>query len=186
MNMLQIPRMAFSFHGGWDEVEKQHPSIARLFLLIALPLSLLPPLMIHYAGLHHGEVFDPNVTSAQWTAAARLFFLAELVTVPAMAAFIYGVARLNRVPASFYACAAIAVLAPAPLWFSSLGLFVPNLMFNLALTGVALLCSVGLIYRGIHALLHMHEDVEALQMATVVAAVGVLAWLLLMQIVLRH
>lgn len=186
MNLLQIPKMAFSFHGGWDDVVRLHPSLARLFLLFAVPLSLLPPIMIHFAGTHYGEVFGPGVAPEQWAAAARIFFVAELVTVPVMAAFILLVARMNRVPTDYYSCAAIAVFAPTPLWLSSLALLVPNLMFNIVVGAFALFCSLGLIYRGVFALLHMHEDVQAMQMATVVAGAGVLAWLLLLQIVLLH
>jgi hypothetical protein len=38
----------------------------------------------------------------------------------------------------------------------------------------------------VYALFRMHEDVRALQMATVLTGAGLLAWLLLMQIVLTH
>ncbi|MBI2225925.1 MAG: hypothetical protein HYU44_13485, partial [Betaproteobacteria bacterium] len=77
-------------------------------------------------------------------------------------------------------------IAPIPLWLSSLVLFVPNLVVVVLVGGLALLCSLGLTYRGVYALLHMHDDVRALQMATVLTGAGLLAWLLLMQIVLIH
>jgi len=32
----------------------------------------------------------------------------------------------------------------------------------------------------------MHDDIRALQMATVITGAGLLAWLLLMQVVLAH
>jgi len=52
--------------------------------------------------------------------------------------------------------------------------------------GLGLLSSVGLIYRGVHALFSMREDIKALQMATVIAGAGLFMWLILMQIVLIH
>jgi hypothetical protein len=51
--------------------------------------------------------------------------------------------------------------------------------------GLALLCSVGLIYHGVYALFHLREDIQALRMATVTAGVGLFMWRL-MQIILIH
>ena len=45
---------------------------------------------------------------------------------------------------------------------------------------------VGSPSRVVSALLHMHEGVRALKRATVLPGAGLLAWLLLMQIVLIH
>ena len=39
MNVLQMPRMIFSFSEGWDDLIRIHPSIARLFAWVVLPLS---------------------------------------------------------------------------------------------------------------------------------------------------
>ena len=49
---------------------------------------------------------------------------------------------------------------------------------------IGLLCSLALTYRGMYALFRVREDLRAMQMATVVTGAGLLAWLLLMQIVL--
>ena len=62
MNILQMPRMIFSFSDGWDDLIRIHPSIARLFALLVLPLSLLPPAMIYYAGGRYGDVFVQGIT----------------------------------------------------------------------------------------------------------------------------
>jgi hypothetical protein len=184
MSVMQMPRMIFSFHAGWDELIRIHPSIARLFALLVLPLSLLPPAMIFYAGGRYGEVFAPSVTPGQWHAAAGIFFVAELLTVPAIAWIIHQVSRVNDVATDYHACFTLAAVAPIPLWLSSLALFIPNLLTNVVVGGVALLCSVGLIYHGVYALFGMRDDLKAMQMATVIAGTGLLAWLLLVQIVL--
>ncbi len=186
MNVMQIPRMIFSFSEGWDDLIRIHPSVARLFALVVLPLSLLPPAMIYYAGESYGDVFVPGVTPAQWHAAAGIFFLAELLTVPIMAWLIHMVARANNAATDYHACFTMAAIAPVPMWLSSLILFAPNLSVGVVVGGLGLLCSVGLIYRGVYALFSMREDIKALQMATVIAGVGLLMWLLLMQIVLIH
>lgn len=78
----------------------------------------------------------------------------------------------------------MASLGPVPLWLWSLALFIPNLLSNVVVGGLALLCSVGLIYHGAYALFGMREDLKAMQMAMVIAGTGLLAWLLLVQLVL--
>lgn len=186
MNVVQMPKMISSFSEGWDDLIRGHPSIARLFALLVFPLSLLPPAMIYYAGGNYGDVFVPGITPAQWHAAAGIFFLAELLTVPIMAWLIHLVSRINNAATDYHACFTLAAIAPIPLWLSSLTLFVPNLFVGVVVGGLALLCSVGLIYRGVYALFCMREDIKALQMATVIAGAGLLMWLILMQIVLIH
>lgn len=186
MSPLQMPSMILSFHKGWDELIKHRPSVSHIFVLLVFPLSLLPPAMIYWAGANYGDVFVAGVSPQQWQTAAGIFFLAELLTVPLMAWLMHLASRANNVAADFQECFTLAAIAPIPLWLSSLVLFVPNLVVVVLVGGLALLCSLGLTYRGAYALLHMHEDVRALQMATVITGAGLLAWLLLMQIVLVH
>ena len=186
MSPAQMPRMILSFHDGWDELIRVHPSISRLFFLLVLPFSLLPPAMIYYAGGNYGDVFAAGVSSGQWHASAAIFFIAELLTVPLMAWLMHLVSRANDVAASYHSCFTLAAIAPIPLWISSLVLFVPNLAVVVVVGALALLCSLALTYRGVYALLRMHDDIRAFQMATVITGAGLLAWLLLMQIVLAH
>jgi hypothetical protein len=186
MNVAQMPKMIWSFSEGWDDLIRFHPSVARLFVLLVFPLSLLPPAMIYYAGGRYGDVFVPGVSPEQWHVAASIFFIAELLTVPLMAWLIHLVCKINDTVNDFHNCFTLAALAPIPLWLSSLVLFVPSLFIALVVGGLALLCSVGLIYHGVSALFHLRDDVQALQMATVIAGVGLFMWLLLMQIVLIH
>ena len=186
MNPLQMPSMILSFHKGWDELVKYHPSVSQVFAFVVLPMSLLPPAMIYWAGGNHGDVFIAGVSPEQWHTAAGIFFLAELLTVPLMAWLMHLASRANDSAADFRECFTLAAIAPIPLWLSSLVLLIPNLVVGVLVGGLALLCSLGLTYRGVYALLHMREDVRALQMATVITGAGLLAWLLLMQIVLIH
>ncbi len=186
MNLMQTPKMILSFHKGWDEVIRIHPSIARLFALLVLPFSILPPAMIYYAGSNYGDVFAAGVLPAQWQSAAAIFFVAELLTVPAMAWLIHIVLKTNDVAAGYHECFTLATIAPIPLWISSLALLVPSLIFNIVVGAVAMCCSFGLIYHGTYALFGMHENLRAMQMASVISGAGLFAWLLLMQIVLMH
>lgn len=188
MKLIQLPRMVVSFHNGWDELIRLHPSISALFLLLVLPLSLLPPVMIHHAGVIYGDVFIAGVSSEQWLRAALIFLAAELLTVPFMAWVIHSVVRMNEIAADYHECFVLAAVAPIPLWLSSVALLVPNLSFNLAVGVVALGASIGLIYHGVYALFGLRDggEARAFEMATVIAGAGLLAWLLLMQITLVH
>ena len=184
MNVAQMPKMIFSSSGGWDDLIRIHPSVARLFARMVLPLSLLPPAMIYYAAGRNGDAFVPGISPAQWHAAAAIFFVAELLTVPVMAWLIHLVARSNNMAADYHACFTLAAIAPVPMWLSSLTLIIPSLPVGVVVGGLGLLCSVGLIYRGVYALFCMRDDIKALQIATVIAGAGLFMWLLLMQIVL--
>ncbi|MBE0624496.1 MAG: DUF1282 family protein [Burkholderiales bacterium] len=186
MSPSQMSKMLWSFHEGWDELIRIHPSISRMFALVVLPLSLLPPAMIYYAGGNYGDIYVPGVAPGQWHSAAAIYFIAELLTVPAMAWVMHLACRANNVPAGYHQCFTLAAIAPIPMWLSSLVLFVPNLPVCLAVGALGLLASLAITYRGIYALFRMHEDLRAMQMATVVTGAGLLAWLILMQIVLLH
>lgn len=186
MRLLQMPNMIFSFHGGWDELVRIHPTVSRMFARVVLPLSLLPAAMIYYAGGNYGDVFVAGVSPEQWHAAAGIFFVAELLTVPVMAWITHLASRANSVSAEYQDCFTISAITPIPLWLSSLVLFIPNLISGVIVGGLALACSLALTYRGVYSLLHMHEGLQAFQMAIVVTGAGLLAWLVLMQIVLIH
>ncbi len=186
MSLLQMPKMIWSFHEGWDELIRVSPSIARMFALLVLPFSILPAAMIYYAGGHYGDTFSPGTSVQQWHLAAGVFFLAELLTVPAMAWIMHLACRANDVPAGYQECFRLAAIAPIPMWISSLVLFVPNLAVGILVGALGLACSLAITYRGMYALFRMHEDLRAMQMATVVTGAGLLAWLVLMQIVLMH
>ncbi|MBE0613447.1 MAG: DUF1282 family protein [Burkholderiales bacterium] len=186
MNLLQMPKMILSFHEGWDELIRVHPSIGRMFALLVFPFSILPAAMIYYAGGHYGDVFTPGVSAQQWHFAAGVFFLAELLTVPAMAWIMHLACRANDVPAGYHQCFTLAAIAPIPMWISSLVLLIPNLAVCIVVGALGLACSLAITYRGMFALFRMHEDLRAMQMATVVTGAGLLAWLVLMQIVLMH
>lgn len=186
MSILQMPKMIFSFHEGWDDLIRIHPSMARMFMQLVLPFSILSAAMIYFAGSHYGHIFSPGASPQQWQLAAGIFFLAELLTVPAMAGIMYAVCRANGIPTSYHENFTLAALAPVPMWVSSLVLFVPNLAVCIVVGVVGLLCSLAITYRGIYALFRMHEDLRAMQMATVVTGTGLFAWLVLMQIVIVY
>lgn len=169
---------------AWLILAGVHPSLPRVFLGIVLPLSLLPPLMLYYAGTYHGDDFMPGFAARNWKNIALLFFLAELLTVGAMGSIIRWVAQLNGVTAKRESAYLLAFAAPIPLWLSALALFVPNFFFAAAAGILALGLSCVVIYHGVATLLGVREDIVAGAIAYGIMACGLLAWGMLLAIVI--
>lgn len=180
MSILSLPKMAFSSEDGWPDVEKAHPSIVKLFALLVLPLSILPPAMLYYAGVGYGDAFAEGFSAKPWGAIAALFFLAELATFGVMGWFIKDIAGVHKVDISYHDAYLLAGVAPIPLWLSSLGLLEPSLTFNAGLSAAALAMSCGLIYHGVYALCHLHEELIAAAITYGVIAAGLVSWALLL------
>lgn len=173
-----VARTAWLFAGS------VHPSLPRLFLTLVLPLSLLPPLMLYYAGTRHGDAFMPGFATRDWGSIALVFFLAELFTVTAMGPAIRGIARLNGVAADHDSSYLLAFAAPIPLWLSSLVLFVPNFFVAATVGVLALAFSCVIIYHGVGSLLRVREDIVAGSIAYGIIACGMIAWAMLLVIVI--
>lgn len=169
---------------AWFLLDRLHPSLARVFLTVVLPLSLLPPLMLYYAGTYHGDEFMAGFAQRNWGAIGLLFFLAEMLTIVAMGHIIRWVASLNGVTTDRTHATMLAFAAPIPLWLSSLGLFIPN-FFAAAAIGIAgAVAACIIIYHGIAVLLRVTEDLTAGAIAYGIMASGLVAWALLLVLVI--
>ena len=183
MKLSTLSQLPFSADRGWPEIERIHPRLVKLFAFLVLPLSLLPPAMLYYAGTHYPEVFLPQAADRDWGLIAGVFFLAEMVTLLVMGWLIREVAQTNGLRIDNHDAYLLAAIAPIPLWLSSLGLLVPSLAFNVVLALVALGVSCGIIYRGIEGLCHTREDVSAAGIVQIVTGAGLMAWALLLMLV---
>jgi Yip1 domain len=184
MNIISIPKMVASSQEGWLDLEKFHPSLVKLFSYIVFPLSLLPPAMLYYAGTNYGDEVVAGFGGKPWAVIAAVFFLAEMVTFFAMGWLIRQVAENQNVKISAHDAYMLAGVAPIPLWLSSLALLIPSLMFNVAVSLLALALSFSLVYHGVYALCHMREEVTAAGITQTVMGVGFAAWALLMVIII--
>ena len=184
MNFAHLPQLPFSSTRGWQELEKAHPPVAKVFLLLALPLSLLPPLMLYYTGTHFGESLFPGGAEKAWNLIAIIFFLAEMITFAGMGWLIKEVAGTYKVNISLHDAYLLAAICPIPLWLSSLGLLVPTLAFNAPLSLLALGLSCSIIYHGIYALCHMQEQTQAIGFTYTIMGAGIVAWVMLIVLVI--
>ncbi len=184
MNLVSLSKLPFSTTHGWPELEKIHPGLLKVFAFVVLPLSLLPPLMLYYAGSNYPEVFIKGAVNKAWGEIAVLFFLAEMLTFLGMGWLIKQVAESNRLKIDYHDAYLLAAIAPIPLWASSLGLLVPSLAFNAVLSLAALGLACGIIYHGVEGLCHTLEDMAAAVIVQAVIGAGLIAWALLLAMVM--
>ncbi|WP_254276112.1 Yip1 family protein [Halomonas sp. 3H] len=185
MNLITVVRLPFTRSVGWKELQQRRPSIPLLAWVVVLPMSLLPPLMLYYAGTHHGDAFVAGFADREWRFITTILFLAELLTFFVMGWLIHAVVNSSRQLRIDYQDAyLIAALAPLPLWSSAVVLVIPSLLLNALAVLVALGISISLVYHGLQALCQRQdEDVETMAATYTIMAAGVLAWGLLMAIV---
>jgi hypothetical protein len=176
-------RMPFSSTAGWESLRQRQPSIVLIVTCIVLPLSLIPPVMLYYAGTTHGDALASGFGAKQWEFITTIFFLAELLTFAVMGWLIHEVGNSRGAEISVYHAYLLAALAPIPLWLSAFGLFIPSLAANavISLGALGLACSI--VYHGLHGLCRMREDIEAMWITYIVMAASVIAWGLLLAIV---
>ena len=184
MNIAHLPQMPFSSTKGWEEIERSQPSVAKVFFLLALPLSLLPPVMLYYAGTHYGDTLFQGGSAKPWNLIAEIFFLVEMMTFGAMGWLIREVASTYKAEITLHDAYLLAAICPIPLWLSSLALLVPSLAFNAGVSLLALGLSCSIIYHGIDAFSHMREKMVAASFTYTVMGAGVVAWVFLMLLVI--
>lgn len=176
MNPLQYMKMLTSFHEGWDEISRIHPTVAKTFFLLVLPLSLLPPAMLLFAGSNHPEAYLMNAPLSRWEAVAAIFLLTELLTVPLMGWVIRNIADTYKIECDFKDTFLLAAIAAIPLWVSSLALAVPNLWVVLVVLPLGLLASASMLYHGTTGILNIEDEEETQALSSAAFSVGGLIW----------
>lgn len=176
MNIQTLSRMPFSSQAAWPELANVDSQVARLFLSVVVPLSLLPPAMAYLAGTHHGDAFIPGFSSKQWGQVALVFFVCELVSVGLMGWMVKAVASTWNGEVTYRNAYLLAAIAPIPLWFSSLGLLVPSFAFNVLISMIALCISCALTYQGVRGFCKIREEIEAAVITQIVFGTGMLVW----------
>lgn len=179
MNPTLLPHLIFTSDKGWPELLDRHPSITKLFLTLVLPLSALPPLMLHWHGAHYSAVALGETFARPWDLLATIFFLSEMLSYAAMGWLIGVIGANYNVTIRPYDAYLLAAVSPVPMWLSSLALFVPNLPFTLGCACVGLCLSCAILYNGIRGLCQLREEIVAAGITYAVLSAGFLAWLLL-------
>lgn len=182
MPKLHLPHMSPS--SGWTALTRTHISVLKLFLLYAVPLSVLPPVMLYYAGVTYGGRLLPALSSTQLQLIGAVFFLAELAMTFVVA---YSVQRLTEWVVSkpdFEDAYKLAVVVPTPLWLASLFLAIPNFMLIVTAVAAALILSATLIYYTVPAFLKIEDKAQASMLFGLILAIGMAAWALMLYLTL--
>lgn len=172
MNLQSLSKMPFSSGAAWPEFAILDKEVGKVFLYLVVPFSLLAAAMIALAGIQYGNGFSDSY----WIGVAAAFYFAEIVSVSLMGWLIQYTAKVYHEEISYRNSYLLAAIAPVPLWLSSLGLFVPSLMFNAVVSFVALCLSCGLIYHGVHSFCNIREHAHAGSITRIVFGAGVVAW----------
>ena len=182
MSILHIHKLFVSSHEGWGAFARMQASSLKLFVFLVLPFSLIPPLMLEYAGHHIGAILYPDTSGQAWSMAALFFLIAELITVPLMAWAIRSVANSKGIASNYRDAFMLAAVAPVPLWLSSLALFSGQIALIMAMVVLGVAGSVTLIFRGVESILKVEESLVAFDIAYTVTALGLIAWALLVML----
>ncbi len=184
MTLHDVPKLFYSYSDGWSDLIRVHPTIARLFALYVVPLSLLPPAMVTYSmEMAPGAVFPavvPQLGTAEAVGVAVAFYLAELTMVWLMASIIQDMGELVDASPGYHDAFMLAAIAPTPLWLSSLALFVPSAWIVGLAVAVAWFGSAALIFHGVCPLFGITDHGKGRLMGGFVLALGVVAWLALL------
>lgn len=179
MKMLHFPE----FH-GWDYLAHSHTPVARMYLLYALPLSLIPPLMLYYAGINYSGEMLPSLSPMQLQTIGVVFFLVETAMLFLMARIIQRLGRVIEIEPSYEDAFKLAVIAPTPLWLVTLFLFIPSFAVNLTAGALALLAVGTLIYYGVPAVFRIEEKGHAILLSGSIFAAGLVGWAAMMYLTL--
>lgn len=184
MTLHDLPKMLYSYSEGWPELMRIHPSVARMFALYVMPMSLIPPAMFVYSiSVNPGTVFPelvPHMTGFEALVIAIAFYLAQLAMVPLMASIIQQMGDVVGVKPDYHDAFVLAAVAPTPLWLAALALFVPSLWVSGVVLAVAWVASAALIYHGVLPLFRIDDKSKARLMGSFVLMAGVIGWIALM------
>lgn len=182
MAQLHLPHMPH--FAGWDTLTHSHMSVMRMFLLYALPLSVIPPAMIYYAGVTYGGNLLPALSTMQLQIIGFVFFVAELVMTYLVALVIQRLGEVVDINPAFEDAYKLAVVVPTPLWLAPLFLFIPSFIFNLTVGALAIMASGALIFYSVPAILKVEERGHAMLLSGAILAAGLVAWAAMMYLTL--
>ena len=180
MNPLILFRLFVSPSKGWKDLVNSKPPIHQLYMLHVVPFSLIPPLMVYFAGSQFAGKILPSMSQTKLLIIAGIFFLVELVVVPVMAMIIRQLGEVAEIHPSYHAAFTLAAVAPTPLWMAPVFLFVPSMLLNLCVTSLAMMAAAGLIYYGIPAVFKLKEQGHVQLLFGAILIAGVIAWGFLM------
>lgn len=184
MMIIGLARVMLSSGEGWFRFDKLPPWLQGLFVILVLPLSLLPPVMLYRAGTGYGDLFVPGYGGKAWGAVAVAFFCMEMLTLAGTGWLTRQVAATYKASMSRRDSYVLAIVAPVPLWLSSLSLLVPSLALSVTMFLLGLAAACALIYHGVFSICRLREELTAAAIMQTVMGVDLAAWAFLLLLVM--
>ena len=181
MTQLHTPHLRTEV---WDTLMRSHLSTLQMCLFYAVPLSVIPPAMIYYAGTAYGGNMLPALQSVQLQTIGVIFFLVEIAMTFVVAYLIQRMGEVIDIKPAFEDCYKLAVVVATPLWFAPLFMFIPSFMLNLTMGAAALILSGMLIFYTVPAILKVEEEGHAMLLSGSILAAGLVAWAAMMYLTL--
>jgi hypothetical protein len=182
--MAQLHSPQTSHFTLWDAVTQTHVSVLKMCLFYAVPLSIVPPAMIYYAGIMYGGNLLPALSAVKLQTIAVMFFLVEVAMTFVVAYLIQRTCDVVDMKPAYEDCYKLAVIVPTPLWLAPLFLFIPSFMLNLTAGAAALIFSGMLIYYTVPSILKVEEPGHAILLSGSILSVGLVAWAVMMYLTL--
>jgi len=184
MTIIQLLSLPFSGNGVWQDLKRMNLSVPFLAWVIVVPMSLVPPVLLYYAGTHYGDSFISGFADKEWRFITTILFLAELLTFFVMGWLIRAVLESHELGMGYQDAYLLAAIAPIPLWLSSLALLMPVLVVSVVAVIAGMFLSCALIYQGVRSLCHRSQnDVLTMSATYTVMAASLLAWGVLMAMI---
>ncbi|HEY0666401.1 MAG TPA: YIP1 family protein [Gallionella sp.] len=169
---------------AWDTFTHRHISVLKMCLFYAVPLSIVPPAMIYYAGITYGGGLLPSLSMIQLQFIGVVFFVAEIAMTFLVAYIIQRISAVVDLTPTYEDCYKLAVTVPTPLWLAPLFLFIPSFMLNLTVGAAALIFSGMLIFSTVPATMGVEEPGHAMLLSGSILSVGLVAWAAMMYLTL--
>lgn len=169
---------------AWDTLMRSHLSTLQMCLFYAVPLSVIPPAMIYYAGTAYGGNMLPALQSVQLQTIGVIFFLVEIAMTFLVAYIIQRLGQVIDMEPAYEDCYKLAIVVPTPLWIAPVFLFIPSFAVNLAAGTAALMLSGILIFYTTPTILKVEEEGHAMLLSGSILAAGLVAWVAIMLLTL--
>ncbi|MNN12593.1 Inner membrane protein YohC [compost metagenome] len=167
----------------WQEIRGEHESISHMYLSHVLILAAIPAVSAYIGttqvGWSIGGGEAVRLTAGSALQMTILSYIAMLVGVAVMGAFIHWMARTYDANPSMSDCMVFAAYCATPLFIGGLAALYPNMWLSMAVGTAAVCYTAYLLYVGIPSFMNIPKD-EGFMFSSSVLAVGLVVLVAIM------
>lgn len=167
----------------WQEIRGEHESISHMYLSHVLILAAMPAVSAYIGttqvGWSIGGGEAVRLTAGSALQMTILSYIAMLVGVAVMGAFIHWMARTYDANPSMSDCMVFAAYCATPLFIGGLAALYPNMWLSMAVGTAAVCYTAYLLYVGIPSFMNIPKD-EGFMFSSSVLAVGLVVLVAIM------